>query len=168
MARIIQFNVNSGEIIRDLPSANTGLFIDADGNPLPGVLINPDTSALDGVVEKKFWIVDLNLLIVREMSQAEKNAILVEEQAEAKRVEALTRVERGRSIIAELEAEMVRLNLSDEMKSDIITSIHDIIIMLVSGQLAKAKELVLNLQPGGKLTQNMINKLQAFIAKEIL
>lgn len=85
MSNIVIFK--SGEETRYLKSANTTEHLtqipsnknDAQQFAKPGVIINPDLSAVEGV-ELKFWKRSGNTVV--EMTQAEKQAVLDAEEAQ--------------------------------------------------------------------------------------
>lgn len=89
------------------------------------------------------------------------------QQAEEEKLAVIQRVDLGRSIIANLAAEMVLLELTEEQKADIIISIQDVILMLLAGQIEKAKQIILDLQPNVKIDQVLVDHLKAFIIKEV-
>jgi hypothetical protein len=80
MASVLKYNIGTDAVEWYRTSIDTGTYL-TDPNdlntPLPGYLINPDISALVGVLQK-FWTVDAG--VVREMTQQEKDVVL---QAEA-------------------------------------------------------------------------------------
>ena len=170
MARVVLFNEVTGIVNRYLKTANT-----PDYENRTDALINPPallTVPLIGdngnpIVPIKYWIVDLPGKVLREMDVAEKEVVVLEESAVAAGDQARADAGKGRETLAELNAEMVRLGLNESVKADLIGSIHDVVILLMSGQLVRAKSVAAALVPAGNLTQNMINKLNVFLEREL-
>lgn len=80
MANVLKYDTNTGRVLDYRISVNTPNYL-LDPNdvntPLPGYLIHPDVSALQGT-PKMFWIVKNGLVV--EMTQAEKDATLLAKQ----------------------------------------------------------------------------------------
>lgn len=98
--------------------------------------------------------------------QAEQDRLrALREEAELKKQEAIAKVDAGRELIGEMEALFVLNEFTVEEKAAVIVAIQDILLMLLTGQHEKAKELLAGLKPDIKLTEQKIAVLQELITK---
>lgn len=106
--------------------------------------------------------------------QARKDALTAEyaaweaanaaaEEAEA---QAMQDIDRGRSIIGALAADMTRLQWTDAEKGNMVGAMHDVLILLQSGQIRAAKEIVKKAVAAGNVSEEMLTKLKQFMERQ--
>ena len=162
MARIIIFNETTGDILEDIPSGNTPAY---EGRS--DVLINPDDSAL-AAVPKKYWKVDIILLILKEMSQAEKDVLDLKEAQDVAIAQAEEDVNKGRRILQRFNAKFLEVSgKTISQKANFIKSISDVVLLLQAGQLKAAKAVLLSLTEDVDRDGALLAKIKEFIQGEV-
>ena len=159
MGAVLIYNPADGRVLQYRKSVHTPDF---EGRA--DVLINPDLSAVYDL-DIKYWKVLLPNVVA--MTEGEREEIDLADAAEAERQHALDRVSRGNSIVSKIGARVIQARLPEDAAEELMAGIQDVLLLLMTGQLAAAKRIAAALIPSGNIHQGHIDVLNNLLNEEI-
>lgn len=161
MARVIIYNTQTGNVIEYKKSADTPQY---EGRP--DVLINPDMSPVEGI-DRKYWMVDGDPPALRAMTKAEQEAINAGAAAEQERIDSKARATKGRDLIADLNAAMVKAKMSEDKRRKIVIRMQDVVLLLITGQLKEAKKIANSILANVAVSAEDLDVIKEVLNREI-